>query len=46
MGASLTERPNIDDVLRLANQERELWEVVGAKKMSLLACPITGLQDL
>jgi hypothetical protein len=27
MGASLTERPNIDDVLRLANQERELWEV-------------------
>jgi hypothetical protein len=39
-------RPNIDAALRSANQERELWEVAGAQKMSLLTCPIPGLQDL
>jgi hypothetical protein len=39
-------RPNIDAVHRSSNQERELWEVAGAKKLSLLTCPIPGLQDL
>lgn len=35
----------MESALESADQERELWVLTGARKLSLLTSPIPGLQD-
>jgi hypothetical protein len=39
-------RPSMEAVLESADQEKDLWVMAGAKKLSLLTSPIPGLHDL
>jgi hypothetical protein len=36
-------RPNVNLAVRMADQEREKWELAGARKLSLLTNRIPGL---
>jgi hypothetical protein len=35
--------PNLDAAIRRAREEKELWELAGAKSLSLLMAPIPGI---
>jgi hypothetical protein len=36
----------MDTAIREADQERDMWDMAGARKLSLLSGPIPGLQVL
>jgi hypothetical protein len=35
--------PNLETAIRRAKEERELWELAGAKSLALLTAPIPGV---
>lgn len=36
--------PNLEADIRQAEEERELWELAGAKNLAILTVPIPGLE--